>query len=100
MCDFKPGDEVEKFKEGARHAVSWPGRPPIGTIAIVEAIYRVPGTDLYGLDLVGWPNSPARYGFAAENWRKVHRRDLTAWLSAKATFEEPKRTPAKRRERA
>lgn len=36
-----------------------------------------------------------RWGFAAHRFRKVQRRDLTAWLNTEAKYEEPKRKKVK-----
>jgi len=44
-------------------------------------------------------DDPVDRGYRASRFRKVQKRDLTAWLSSKQTFEEPKRAPAKKRER-
>lgn len=64
--------------------VAWDGRTPV--------VY-----------LVGHENpDPFRNdcGYGCFRFRKVQRRDLSAWLETATDFEEPKRTPAKKRERA
>ncbi len=39
-----------------------------------------------------------RGAYRPQYFRKVHKRDLTSWLSDEQTFEEPRRAPAKKRE--
>lgn len=73
MCDFKPGDEVEKIK--------WDEDPgpkslPKGTQATVAKI-TVLGRRI-GLHLMQFADGGV--GHDATNWRKVQRRDLSAWL--------------------
>lgn len=100
MCDFRPGDEVEKFREheGLPGLLKSPFSLPVGTRAVVEAIGVNPHYGHIGLHLSGYPDNG--YGHYAAFWRKVQRRSLTAWLSTSTTFEEPRRAPAKKRERA
>ena len=93
-CDFKPGDEVEKFRKTGP-LVDHPLCAPVGARGTVVAVLD----GGVGVQVEGWPHGDCR-GHIAANWRKVQRRDLTAWLATENTIEEPKRAPAKKRERA
>jgi len=98
MCDFKPGDEVVCVQDESVH---W----NISSGLTVGAIYTV--ADVFE-DKVGYDQfrrdigirlvevaPPGRFsGFKASWFRKVQRRDLSAWLDTATDFEEPTRTPA------
>jgi len=94
MCDFKPGDEV---------VVVWLGGPrdeartslKIGDRCTITQ--NLPGG---GVLIAEAPPPPPTRGWREACFRKVQRRDLSAWLETATDFEEPKRTPAKKKERA
>jgi hypothetical protein len=102
MCEFKPGDEVVCVNASLIEPAPWQGDAPVeGGVYVVVAVHlyrnephvrlaeisNVEGDDLEDV------------GYRARRFRKVQKRDLTAWLSDEQTFEEPKRAPAKKRER-
>lgn len=105
MCDFKPGDEVVRISFGdAPFASDWPHDPcadRVGVTATVSGVFEAsPG--VYGLFLQEfWTDAPG--GFAAIAWRKVQRRNssltIEAFMTMPGGFEEPRRAPAKKRER-
>jgi hypothetical protein len=91
-CDFKPGDEVVCVSKGEHP--DWRFLT-VGGVYTVSRVYPpVPecGCDEWGIDLAEVPVSdPLEFdgngqfwmaqGFLATRFRKVQRRDLTAWLS-------------------
>ncbi|RZJ47452.1 MAG: hypothetical protein EON87_01050 [Brevundimonas sp.] len=112
MCDFKPGDEVV--------CVSLPPILEAAGFVAVGSIYTVREVDyfrnprgepvrsrhtggMFGLRLVGiYPVVDGVEGkFDATYFRKVQRRDLSAWLqtSVPSTDHLDKPLPAKKRER-
>lgn len=100
MCDFKPGDEIEKFRIGG--GILTPFSLPVGTRATVAEIIRCPHWHCDGVRLVEFPDHGS--GHAVLSWRKVQKRNdrltIEAFLTIKpGQFEEPKRAPAKKRER-
>lgn len=103
MCDFKPGDEIV-----------YVGNPPTvtnpcGRALDPDAVYTVEAVGFVSpyatVRLVGFHNTARRDGFyAAMAFRKIERRNdslsIEAFLTIKpGQFEEPKRAPAKKRER-
>lgn len=98
MCDFKPGDEVVCVKDG-RTGVTRKGKA-----YVVEAVFLHPSSGP-SLALIGIPVRVRGYywGHNPDRFRKVARRNdslsIEAFLTIKPGFEEPKRAPAKKRER-
>lgn len=100
MCSFKPGDEAvciydvrwwENDPSIGRAFVTGPSKgETVRVRGIALSCERLPGLLLEGYEGLWDPTQ----------FRKVQRRDLTEWLSIATDFEEPKRAPAKRRERA
>lgn len=92
MCDLKPGDEVilYRYMEDGGH----PKMPPIGHVGIITVIGKAAdGGPEIGLQLHNWMRG--KFAMNARCFRKVQRRDLTAWLATTNTIEEPKRAPTK-----
>lgn len=103
MCEFRPGDEVVWVdSDGDPLALIydlWMGvfNPDAHPLEI-EGVLKVTA-------VVQHPHLPMIWGLGFEgsgsdlyphfSYRKVQRRDLTAWLSTTNTIEEPKRKPAK-----
>lgn len=93
MSDFKPGDEV----------VCVAGRDPRGLATTASAVfeegvvYVVANVILWrgevGLVIAGMPSDHPSGAYGARFFRKVQRRDLSAWLATATKFEEPKRAP-------
>lgn len=104
MCGLKPGDEVVCVGD---HAPDDP--PPFvvkGRVYTVTEIF-VSADPFFRCDDCGGALGVVlaevhddERGFCVCMFRKVQRRDLTEWPSTATDFEEPKRAPAKRRERA
>lgn len=99
MCDFKPGDEVVCIKDG-RVCPTFAGET-----YVVEDVFLHP-YEGPALQLVGIPVrvEPFYWGHTPERFRKVERRNdslsIEAFLTIKpGQFEEPRRAPAKKRER-
>ena len=99
-CDFKPGDEVvcvdAQMTPGCGY---WAGLVD-GRIYTVARTMASPSVPMQAnVLLVGHPNrhraTGVDHGFRASRFRKVSRRDLSAWLETSTDFEEPKRSPAK-----
>ena len=104
MCDFKPGDEVVcvnasllDAKRGEEMVMLTVGR--IYTVSTVRIAKGEPHVTLAEQENF-WVAAGFDFGFRARRFRKVQRRDLTAWLATENTIEEPRRAPAKKRERA
>lgn len=108
MCDFKPGDEVVCVDIGpSKCGGRWGGDLVKGQVYTVWGI--TPYTDFYGdhgvalveLDAPDRPDCPELQFFAAWRFRKVQRRDLSAWLETAAkntdALDKPRRAPAKER---
>lgn len=106
MCDFKPGDEVVVVKTGPQSGLFI----SVGDIHVIREVSPVHDQDgipcpwsdgvTLGVKLVGIaaakPDSVHRDAhFHPMLFRKVQRRDLSAWLETATDFEEPKRAPAK-----
>lgn len=82
MCGFKPGDEVmcvQVFSPGEDECRE-------GEVYIVDEVFVVKGSNLPAVILRGVENEGVRLngrawrGRAASRFRKVQRRDLSAWL--------------------
>lgn len=94
MCDFKPGDEVVCVDDTDLFGVAVKGGVylceametlPLGFLACTACrkrniVIRLANT----VHPLGWL-------FCSCQFRKVQRRDLTAWLETATDFEEPKR---------
>lgn len=105
MCDFKPGDEVVCVK-------TQPVFQGFGGYSVEGQTYTVSGVMVRGrrvaLMLAGVENGTQRgapwfWGHSSTRFRKVQRRNsrltLEAFFTVPGGFEEPKRAPAKKRER-
>lgn len=101
MCDFKPGDEVVCVFAGPWWCTDTSG-PTSGPRR--DSVWTVESLDLceeYGttIGLIGWPGD----SFAAECFRKAQPRNdrltIEAFMTMPGGFEEPRRAPAKKRER-
>lgn len=106
MCDFKPGDEVVCIRGGdwLTRAPKWmfwtrsrPCDGPVqGQVYTVERVGE--GTcDVYGAIRIGVALVGVPRAWHISRFRKVQRRDLSAWLktAAKNTDRLDTRTPAK-----
>lgn len=115
MCDFKPGDEVEVVKVGPQSGlfIAVGQQHTIREVSPMIDQYGRPHNwadgEALGVKLVGI--KAAKPGsvhtdahFHPSLFRKVQKRNdrltLEAFFTVPGGFEEPKRTPAKRRERA
>lgn len=80
MCDFKPGDEVVCINDrpwSNEHGMSGPNVPHIGPTYVVTGSSHEPKSGDPFISLKGF----GRLNFwDAHCFRKVQRRDLTAWL--------------------
>ncbi|WBT04839.1 hypothetical protein PFY01_09245 [Brevundimonas vesicularis] len=104
MCDFKPGDEVQVIAVGPKSG-RFIAVGQIHTIREVSLLVDGEGQnyanmhgETVGVKLVGikaWkPNSVHTDGhFSPRLFRKLQRRDLSAWLKTATDFEEPTRAP-------
>lgn len=115
MCDFKPGDEVVCIKDFSGYAVKHPAA--IGTVVtghaytvsmVVAATYPDgQPSGRIGITLVetGFKTTDGRLGlYNPSRFRKVQKRNDRLTIEAFSTikdggFEEPRRAPAKKRER-
>ena len=105
MCDFKVGDEVVCINNENDDLLK------VGSVyTVAEFLAAGDGhedwtTDVDSVQLVeiGHVEDDDVYGFAAEHFRKVQRRNsrltLESFFTVPGGFEEPKRTPAKTPER-
>ena len=95
MCDFKPGDEVVRYRDSGLppHEDDTTGVPPVGHIGHVLLV--IEGPDGWVIDLDNWPACPFT-GLLAEEFRKVQKRDLQAWLSTAAPAPHLDKRPKKR----
>lgn len=93
MCDFKPGDEVVCLYAGPWFRVGTGDRDLSGPkefeVCRINSLEHAHG--LIGLFLDGHGDE----SFASHLFRKVQRRDLSAWVETATDFEEPKRVPVK-----
>lgn len=94
-CDFKPGDEVilYRYLEDGGH----PKMPPIGHVGFITIIGKAAdGGPEIGLQLHNWGHG--KFAMNARCFRKVQRRDLSAWLETAATntdrWDKSVKTPA------
>jgi hypothetical protein len=105
MCDFKPGDEVVCVDASPSFRVA-AGRPVKGAVYVVEG-YDESRIDGIGLIIagLGWSHDfdGLTVGWSPLRFRKIERRNdslsIEAFLTIKPGFEEPRRAPAKKRER-
>lgn len=93
MCEFKPGDEVVCVRSDHNS----PCLTHKGCVYVVSGIVKA--RKRYALALHGVDNGapfgpPYFYGHNPDRFRKVQRRDLTAWLKTATKFEGPKRKKA------
>jgi hypothetical protein len=101
MCSFKPGDDVIAVLDlGEANGLA---SPPVGWVGIVTWVCPHPFLpDVWGIDLDNWPLEKGHHHDAGR-FRKVERRtdrlSIEAFLTIKPGFEEPRRAPAKKRER-
>lgn len=105
MCDFKPGDEVVCIEnEGWDWSYFEMTVPEIGQVYTIQAVRpeeetaECPDEPLsLALIIVELPNP--RGSYPAQCFRKVQRRDLSAWLQTAATdtdhLDKPIKTPAR-----
>lgn len=107
MCDFKPGDEVVHSRDQnpvlAGRYDFWlrifnPGSPAVSISGVKTVIAVIPHPMLDGI----WGLAFADHGtdlFPHFAYRKVVRRDLSAWLETAATdtdkWDRPVKTPAR-----
>ncbi|PZU00991.1 MAG: hypothetical protein DI624_01660 [Brevundimonas sp.] len=97
-CDFKPGDVVVFIgTEGLEPAdfqlkQKWlTGLLEDGRVYTIHSVlHEARWGAICGVHLME-VICPNRFGFDHRMFRKVQRRDLTAWLATETTFEEPKR---------
>lgn len=107
-CDFKPGDEVVCVASDPEYAMAGMPPPVVGeTYTVAEVTPCLTGRmkrPTFGVYLAELPRSPTGWMYFAEHFRKVERRtdtlSIESFLTIKWGFEEPKRAPAKKRERA
>jgi len=88
MCDFKPGDEVVYIGDEGVPKIPEHGRcanVSRGDTFTVVGVSPWRDTDLIALILHEHPGK----WFDARCFRKVQRRDLTAWLATENTIEDP-----------
>lgn len=105
MCDFKPGDEVVCIaKARVRPAPQWMfwtrrvrDGNPFGRRALIVADVSFGTAESFPeIGAIAWIRLSGVEGwFSARSFRKVQRRDLSAWLETATDFEEPKRSPVK-----
>ena len=101
---FKVGDEVVCVNDAPRPGRVWAGTPPvIGRTYTVTGLFPSPFLDGFSLLLAEIENAEG-FGYADFRFRKVERRNdslsIEAFLTIKpGQYEEPKRAPAKKRER-
>lgn len=98
-CDFKPGDDIVCVDADEPCT---PGHQRWAHPLEKGAVYQVARLDLSEWSaallvfLAGHPNlwieTGEDVGFAASRFRKVQRRDLTAWLATPNTIEGPVRS--------
>jgi hypothetical protein len=101
MCDFKPGDEVVCVNNDPVGGMPWKGDVPvIGKTYTVRATSWFRNETHLHLCQMHNPHLGIQLGYRASRFRKVQSRDLSAWLSTSTNFEEPRRSPAKTKEKA
>ena len=62
--------------------------PPVGHVGFIVEIGEA--EEGFYIELDNWPEEPG-FGLDASLYRKVQRRDLTAWLATENTIEGPVR---------
>jgi hypothetical protein len=109
MCDFKPGDELVALDENQGALDGTAGGPSleVGRVYTCDAVFDTPDRcplceSTLGVSLVEVDNRTHCY--CPCGFRKVERRNdslsIEAFLTIKpGQYEEPKRAPAKKRER-
>lgn len=104
MCDFKPGDEVVCVDDAP-----WGGFTTAVGVSRPHGIKRGATYTVAALGVCEWDGSTnvwlkevrnnADRGYRAARFRKVQRRDLSAWLETAATdtdhLDKPIKTPAR-----
>ena len=103
MCDFKPGDEVVCVDDRRSfNPLRLPvNPPPKGSVWTVSKVGFRKDTGELSIWLVGFANPTpcGDVGFFPRRFRKVQRRDLSAWLQTAATdtdhLDKPIKTPAR-----
>lgn len=102
MCDFKPGDEVVVVV-GCKAAPLLLKEGEVVTILDLKDFDDGEGLRVFLVEVDNgdeWGETGKHwFGFNPDRFRKVQRRDLTEWLAQPTDVEEPKRAPAKKRER-
>lgn len=103
MCSFKPGDEVVCVTAAEACVCE------VGATYTVKEIFWHRRENRAAVILEGVPNTGLKAdgtrwrGRRADRFRKVERKNdslsIDAFLTIKPGFEEPKRTPVKKRER-
>jgi len=101
MCDFKVGDQVVCVDASASYYHGF-------NSLLLGAVYRVAAIDglppeadgTIGLHLSEIPTpAPSHIGWASRRFKKVQRRDLSAWLGTAATdtdhLDKPIKMPAR-----
>ncbi len=85
-CDFKVGDEVVCVDAGRRDGREVPLiKNHVYVVSELAETVDGIGVNVVGIDI--FPDA-----FDPDRFRKVQRRDLTAWLATKNTIEGPLRT--------
>lgn len=87
MCDFKPGDEVVLFR-AIDYSPLVAASVSVGSVYTVRAVVKgfrggveVPGLILIELEGADWGGFGGMRGaYRPQYFRKVQRRDLSAWL--------------------
>lgn len=87
MCDFKPGDEVVLFR-AIDYAPNVAASVTVGSTYTVRAVVpgvrhgaEVPGLVVIELEEADWGGFGGMRGaYRPQYFRKVQRRDLSAWL--------------------
>ena len=93
QCDFKPGDEVVCVNaEGQHYIAPQLEHGAVYVVAGVHTSWSAPGTPSVTLVGMHWMALNGNVGgYRHTRFRKVQRRDLTAWLATKNTVEGPVR---------
>lgn len=96
-CDFKVGDDVVCVGGDG----DTDGMPPLGWTGTVMSVGMSPDVrwpDVVVITINTWPLPPGDYHNALY-WRKAQRGSARGLLADRSVREEPKRAPAKKRER-
>ncbi len=109
-CDFKPGDEVVCVRMDCRPAmiggtftIARVHPPGVAIPDSTGRLFRTPGWTVWLVEEHYGP-TPSCVGFIPDRFRKVQKRNDRLTIEAFSVikdggFEEPKRAPAKKRER-